>query len=89
MCVLFWEIPLAEYIRYTTQSFDITNFLVGIFHGVVFGWVIALCGCYFGIHCGRNADSVGIATTQAVVYAIVWMIIMTGLITLACEGLGI
>jgi len=89
MCVLFWDIPLSEYIRYTIQSFNITNFLVGLFHGVVFGWVIALCGCYFGVHCGRNADSVGIATTQAVVYAIVWMIIMTGLITLACEGLGI
>ena len=89
MCVLFWEIPLAEYIKYTTQSFNITNFLVGLFHGVVFAWVIALCGCYFGVHCGRNADSVGVATTQAVVYSIVWMIIMTGLITLACEGLGI
>jgi phospholipid/cholesterol/gamma-HCH transport system permease protein len=89
VCVLFWQIPLSEYIKYTISSFDLTNFLVGIFHGLVFAVVIALCGCYFGLTCGRNADSVGRATTNAVVYAIVWMIVMTGLITLACEGLGI
>ena len=89
VCVLFLEVPLSEYIKYTVQSFDITNFLVGIFHGLVFGWVIAVCGCYFGVHCGRNADSVGVATTRAVVYSIVWMIIMTGIITLVCEALGI
>ena len=89
ICVLFWEVPLSEYIRYTINSFDIVNFLVGIFHGMVFAFVVALCGCYFGIHCGRNADSVGTATTNAVVYAIVWMIIMTGFITLVCEMVGI
>ncbi len=89
VCVLFWQIPLSEYIKYTISSFDLTNFLVGIFHGLVFAVVIALCGCYFGLTCGRNADSVGRATTNAVVFAIVWMIAMTGLITLACEGLGV
>ncbi|MBQ8032956.1 MAG: ABC transporter permease, partial [Elusimicrobiaceae bacterium] len=43
----------------------------------------------FGMHCGRNADSVGAATTHAVVYAIVWMIVMTGLLTVLFQGLGI
>lgn len=89
VCVLFWDIPLAEYIKYTINSFNMTNFLVGVFHGIVFGFVIAFCGCYFGANCGRNADSVGTATTNAVVYGIVWMIVMTGLITLACEMVGI
>ncbi len=89
VCVLFWDIPLAEYIKYTINSFNMTNFLVGVFHGMVFGLVIAFCGCYFGVNCGRNADSVGTATTNAVVYGIVWMIVMTGLITLACEMVGI
>ncbi|MBP5534963.1 MAG: ABC transporter permease [Alphaproteobacteria bacterium] len=89
VCVLCLEVPLSEYIKYTINSFDMTNFLVGVFHGVMFSLIIALCGCYFGIHCGRNADSVGTATTKAVVYAIVWMIIMTGFITLACEMVGI
>lgn len=89
VCVLFWEIPLGEYIKYTLNSFHMTHFFVGIFHGVVFGFIIALCGCYFGVNCGRNADSVGAATTHAVVYAIVWMIVMTGLLTVVFQGLGI
>ncbi len=89
VCVLFWEVPLSEYIRYTINSFHITHFLVGVFHGVVFGLIIALCGCYFGVHCGRNADSVGAATTNAVVYSIVWMIVMTGILTVICSWIGI
>ena len=89
VCVLFWDIPLSEYIKYTVNSFYLTNFLVGVFHGIVLGLIIALCGCYFGVHCGRNADSVGTATTSAVVYAIVWMIVMTGFLTALCEGVGI
>ena len=89
VCVLFWNIPLSEYIKYSVNSFNMVNFLVGIFHGLVFGLIIALCGCYFGVNCGRNADSVGAATTKAVVYSIVWMIVMTGLLTVVFEWVGV
>lgn len=82
-------IPAGEYWKYAWEAFGLTNFLVGIFHGFVFAFIIALCGCYYGIYCGRNADSVGISTTRAVVAAIIWMIIMTGIITFFCEVLGI
>ena len=89
VCVSFWDIPLSEYIKYTVNSFYMNHFLVGVFHGIVFGWIIALCGCYFGVHCGRNADSVGAATTKAVVYSIVWMIVTTGLLTVVFQWLGV
>lgn len=89
VCVLFWDVPLSEYIKYSINSFHINHFLVGIFHGVVFGLIIALCGCYFGVNCGRNADSVGASTTSAVVYSIVWMIVMTGALTVICSWVGI
>ena len=48
-----------------------------------------LGGCYYGVNCGRNADSVGVATTRAVVSAIVVMIVATGIITMIFEALGI
>lgn len=89
VCVVFWGIPLFEYIKYAVNAFNIVNFLVGVLHGIVFGFIIALCGCYFGINCGRNADSVGSATTKAVVYSIVWMIVMTGCLTVIFEWLGV
>ncbi len=87
--VTMLEVPLRRYWELSVEAISLSNFMVGIFHGFVFGIVIAVCGCYYGIYCGRNADSVGVATTKAVVSAIVWMIIMTGLITIVCEVLGI
>ena len=87
--ILMLDIPYVEYCKYTIDALGMTDFMVGLFHGLVFGVVISLCGCYFGIYCGRNADSVGKATTQAVVTAIVWMIVMTGIITFILEVLGI
>ena len=82
-------IPLQKYWDMSIDAINLNNFMVGIFHGFVFGIVIAVCGCYYGIYCGRNADSVGVATTKAVVSAIVWMIVMTGIITVICEVFGI
>ena len=87
--VTMLDIPLHKYWDMSIAAINLNNFLVGIFHGFVFGIVIAVCGCYYGINCGRNADSVGVATTKAVVSAIVWMIVMTGFITVICEVLGI
>ena len=87
--IFMLDISPSEYWKYSIEAFDMTNFWVGIFHGLIFGIVIAVCGCYYGIHCGRNADSVGRATTQAVVSSIVWMIVMTGIITWGCNAIGI
>ncbi len=83
------DIVPEEYWNYTLKALKMNNFLVGLFHAVVFGIIISLCGCYFGVYCGRNADSVGKATTQAVVYAVVWMIVATGIITFLLQVLGI
>lgn len=87
--VTMLDIPLSKYWEMSVAAISLNNFFVGIFHGLVFGIVTAVCGCYYGIYCGRNADSVGVATTKAVVAAIVWMIVMTGIITVACEVLGV
>ncbi len=78
-----------EYIKYSIDAFYLSHFFVGLIHGIVFGLVIAICGCYFGSTCGRDSGSVGQATTKSVVYAIVWMITMTGILTLICEVLGL
>ncbi len=87
-CGMF-HIPLGEYTSYTIQALGMQNFLVGVFHGWVYGIIIALCGCYYGIYCGRDAGAVGVATTRAVVSAIVWMVVATGFITFVFEVLGI
>ncbi len=87
--IILLDIPWQEYLKYTTQSFSTQNFLVGLFHGLAYAIIIALCGCFYGLNCGRDADSVGQTTTKAVVSSIVWMIVITGIITVICERLGI
>ncbi len=87
--VLFLDIPINQYWELSINAISFNNFLVGIIHGLVFGIVISLCGCYYGISCGRNAESVGLATTKSVVTSIVWMIVMTGIITVICQELGV
>ena len=87
--VFMMDIPYQEYWKYAINAFHLNNFLVGIFHGFCFAFIISLCGCYSGLKCGKNADSVGKATTQSVVNAIVWMIVATGIITVICQELNI
>lgn len=62
----------------TTRTNDL---VVGVLTCAILGLLDALCGCYQGMHCGRNAAAVGRATTSAVVYSIVCIVIATSLIT--------
>ena len=87
--IVLLDIPAGEYWKYAWDAWSMTNFWVGVFHGFVFGFIIALCGCYYGVNSGRNADGVGVATTKAVVSSIVWMIVATGIITVIFERLGL
>lgn len=87
--VVLIGLPCQEYWKYAFNAFHLGNFLVGLFHSLCFGVIIALCGCYQGVNCGRNSDSVGLATTRSVVCAIVWMIVATGIITVICQELDI
>lgn len=89
VAVVMLDISAPQYWQYSVDAFGLTNFLVGIFHGFIYGIIISCCGCYYGVTCGRNADSVGVATTKAVVSAIVIMIVATGILTLIFEVLGI
>ncbi|MFV0626508.1 MAG: MlaE family ABC transporter permease [Alphaproteobacteria bacterium] len=87
--IFMLDLSPAEYWAKTIMALNLKTFLIGIFHGFVFGCIIALCGCYYGIQSGKNADSVGKATTNAVVASIVWIIIATSVITIICIKLGI
>ena len=78
-----------EYARMTLNALVSKNIIVGIVHGTVFGVIIALCGCYQGLVCGRNASAVGRATTSAVVYSIVWMTVATAVLTFIFNLIGV
>jgi len=83
------NLNLMEYINETQSAVTLTNLWIGIFHGGVFGVLVALSGCLRGMQCGRSASAVGQATTSAVVTSIVCIVVATAIITLICEILKV
>ncbi|MDO6729330.1 ABC transporter permease [Marinovum sp. 2_MG-2023] len=57
----------AVYLKNTVDFLELWDVTSGLIKGAVFGFIVALCGCYFGMHSGRGAQGVGRATKGAVV----------------------
>src|SRR6266496_1847423 len=55
---------------------------MGIIKAVVFAAVLALISCYKGMHCREGAEGVGRATTEAVVYSSITILISNFFLTL-------
>lgn len=87
--ISFLDLSSSSYFDYSLKALSLKNILVGLLHSIVYGVIISICGCYEGLNAGRDADSVGKATTSAVVTALVWMIVATGILTVLLEELGI
>lgn len=60
---------------------------IGLCKAMVFGGIIAIIGCYKGLHCGEGAEGVGRATTEAVVYASITILISNFFLTLLLSRL--
>ncbi len=56
--------------------------LTGVIKAVIFGGLIGLISCYKGITCGEGAQGVGKATTEAVVYSAITILISNFFLTL-------
>ena len=69
----YWEQLIS-----TTRLCDL---YVGLFTSVVFGILVAVCGCFRGLQCGRSSEAVGQATTSAMVTSIISLVISTSIIT--------
>lgn len=61
-----------------TEVFDITG---GVIKAVFFGNVIAVLGCYYGLHSPDGAEGVGRATTKTVVSSIIVIFILNAVLT--------
>lgn len=77
------EFNAAAYIRNTVDFLEASDVVSGLVKAAVFGFIVALMGCYHGMRSGRGAQGVGLATTNAVVSASVLILaanfILTGL----------
>jgi phospholipid/cholesterol/gamma-HCH transport system permease protein len=60
---------------------------VGILKAFTFGTILSVIGCNKGLNCGEGADGVGRATTEAVVYASITILISNFFLTLTLNKL--
>ncbi len=73
----------ANMLRYTA----VEDVVMGLIKTIIFGAVIAMIGCYKGLNCHEGAEGVGRATTEAVVYASITVLISNFFLTLSLNRL--
>jgi len=71
----------AIYIKNTWQYLEFLDVVSGLVKAAVFGFIVALMGCYNGYYSRGGAQGVGAATTNAVVSASILILISNYLIT--------
>ena len=79
----------SQYIQQTLKWLNVSNIALGLGKSIIFGVIIAICGCLAGLRSGRSAEAVGAAATAAVVTSIVWIIVADGIIAVITTVLKI
>ena len=67
-----------------THIYDV---VIGLIKSFIFGGIIAMIGCYKGLTCGLGAEGVGRATTEAVVYSCITILVSDLFLTLTLENI--
>ncbi len=83
------NIPLVTYIDRVKGSVDLGDLLGGLFKSLVYGMIIGAVGCLRGMKTEAGPSAVGNAATQAVVTAIILIIISEGVFAVLYYNLGI
>ena len=71
----------AGYLKQTFTYLEARDVISGLTKAAVFGFVISLMGCYHGYHSKGGAQGVGTATINAVVSALVMILVFNYMIT--------
>jgi phospholipid/cholesterol/gamma-HCH transport system permease protein len=68
----------SNMIKYTVPN----HLYAGLIKGIFFGGIISIISCFKGMNCGEGAEGVGRATTQAVVFSSISILITNFFLTL-------
>jgi phospholipid/cholesterol/gamma-HCH transport system permease protein len=83
-----YGLPLSEYLNRCVLALTWTHLWVGVFKCTLYAALLSLAGCREGLHAGRDAQAVGLATTAGVVKGLVWIIAAACASTVALQSLG-
>jgi phospholipid/cholesterol/gamma-HCH transport system permease protein len=82
------DIPPGTYIRLLQEVIPITDLYIGLIKAPVFGFIIALAGCFQGMLVQGNSEEVGLRTTTAVVQAIFLVIVLDAVFAVFFSSIG-
>ncbi len=82
------NVTSTAYLLQTQAAVWLSDFVIGVVKGGVFGALVAITGCLHGIESGRSAAAVGAATTSAVVSGILAIIIADAVFAILLNVLG-
>ena len=91
LCVstLILDISAQAYWAETQDAIGAANFVIGGLKAAVFGALVALLGCHYGLQADRSAAGVGSATTRAVVSSIVGIIALDAVFAVCANALDV
>ena len=81
VAVYYSDISSFSYINSINTFADVFDLTGGMIKAIFFGNVIAVLGCYYGLHCPAGAEGVGKATTRTVVTSIIVIFILNAALT--------
>jgi phospholipid/cholesterol/gamma-HCH transport system permease protein len=82
------SMPPLTYIQQLHDVIPITDMWVGIIKAPVFGFIIALAGCFQGMLVQGNSEEVGYRTTNAVVQSIFLVIVLDAIFAVFFSSIG-
>ncbi|WP_454762540.1 MlaE family ABC transporter permease [Cupriavidus campinensis] len=83
------DISYAFFLRQLPDAVPVANLWLGLGKGVVFGVLIALTACHFGLRIKPNTQSLGQGTTASVVTAITVVIIADAIFAILFKDVGL
>ncbi|TLD98923.1 ABC transporter permease [Helicobacter muridarum] len=69
------NISFEMYLERFYETVSISHFWIGVVKAPVFGAIIGIVGCFRGLECKGDTQSIGKMTTTSVVNAIFWIIV--------------
>jgi len=76
------------FIQELPDAVPLANYWIGLGKGVVFGGLIALVACHFGLRIKPNTESLGQGTTLSVVTSITVVILADAVFAILFKGVG-
>lgn len=83
------DLSLIYFLENLPRAVPVANVLIGLGKGVVFGFVIALIACHFGLRVIPNTESLSANTTRAVVTAITLVILVDAVFAVLTRHIGL